>query len=48
LLGALYYLGHGWDFDDLEEATNINKETHRQFLPSESSTWQFFVEVKFF
>ncbi len=32
LLGTLCYLGHGWTFDDIEEATNINKETHRQFL----------------
>jgi len=32
LLGPLHYLGQGWTFDDLKEATNINKETHRQFL----------------
>jgi len=32
LLGTLCYLGHGWTFDNLKEATNINKETHRQFL----------------
>jgi len=26
LLGTLRYLSHGWTFDDLEEAMNINKE----------------------
>lgn len=32
LLGALRYLGRGWTFDDLEEATSISEECHRQFL----------------
>ena len=32
LLGALRYLGRGWTFDDLEESTAINEETHRQFF----------------
>lgn len=32
LLGALRYLGRGWTFDDLEESTGINEETHRQFF----------------
>ena len=32
LLGTLRYLGRGWTFDDLEEATGINEETHRQFF----------------
>ena len=32
LLGALRYIGRGWTFDDLEENTSINEETHRQFL----------------
>lgn len=32
LLGALRYLGRGWTFDDLEEATLISEETHRQFF----------------
>ncbi|CAB9496564.1 Plant transposon protein [Seminavis robusta] len=32
LLGALRYLGRGLTFDDLEEYTAINEETHRQFL----------------
>jgi hypothetical protein len=32
LLGALRYLGRGWTFDDVEEATAINEETHRQFF----------------
>ena len=32
LLSALRYLGRGWTFDDLEEATAINNETMRQFF----------------
>jgi hypothetical protein len=32
LLGALRYLGRGLTFDDLEEYTSINEETHRQFF----------------
>ena len=32
LLGALRYLGRGWTFDDIEEATAIGKETHRRFF----------------
>eukprot|EP00797_Seminavis_robusta_P020115 Sro3065_g343090.1 Plant transposon protein (509) ;mRNA; r:3511-5037 len=32
ILGALRYLGRGLTFDDLEEYTAINEETHRQFL----------------
>ena len=32
ILGSLRYLGRGWVFDDIEEATGINKETHRQFF----------------
>jgi len=32
LLGTLQYLGRGWTFDDLEEQTAINEETHRQFF----------------
>lgn len=32
LLGALRYLGRGWTFDDIEEQTGINEETHRQFF----------------
>jgi hypothetical protein len=32
LLGALWYLRRGWTFDDVEEATLIDKETHRQFF----------------
>ena len=32
LLGALRYLGRGWTFDDIEEATAIGKETHRIFF----------------
>ena len=32
ILGALRYLGRGWTFDDLEEATAIDEETHRQFF----------------
>jgi len=32
LLGALRYLGRGWTFDDVEEATGISEETHRQFF----------------
>lgn len=32
LLSVLRYLGRGWTFDDLEEATAINNETMRQFF----------------
>lgn len=32
LLGALRYLGRGLTFDDLEEYTAIDEETHRQFF----------------
>ncbi|CAB9502528.1 Plant transposon protein [Seminavis robusta] len=32
ILGALRYLGRGLTFDDLEEYTAINEETHRQFF----------------
>jgi len=32
LLGSLRYLGRGLTFDDLEEYTAINEETHRQFF----------------
>ena len=32
LLGALRYLGRGWTFDNLEEATAISEETHRRFF----------------
>ncbi len=32
VLGCLRYLGRGWAFDDLEEATGISAETHRKFL----------------
>ncbi len=32
ILGALRYLGRGWTFDNIEESTGIDEETHRQFL----------------
>ncbi len=32
ILGALRYLGRGWTFDDLAEATNISESTHREFF----------------
>ena len=32
LLGSLRYLGRGWTFDDVEEATGISQETHRNFF----------------
>ena len=32
VLGALRYLGRGWTFDDLQEATGIDSDTHRQFF----------------
>jgi hypothetical protein len=32
VMGALRYLGRGWTFDDIEEATAISEETHRQFF----------------
>ena len=31
LLGTLRYLGRGWTFDDIEEATAISLEVHRVF-----------------
>jgi hypothetical protein len=34
ILGSLRYLGRGWTFDDLEEATGISEETHRAFFHS--------------
>jgi len=44
LLGSLRYLGRGWTFDDLEEATAIHEETHRQFFHvfiEWGSTWLY-------
>lgn len=32
LLGTLRYLGRGWTFDDIEEATGISGEVHRCFF----------------
>ena len=32
MLGSLRYLGRGWTFDDLEEATDISEEKHRLFF----------------
>ncbi len=32
VLGSLRYLGRGWTFDDLEEATGVHEETHRRFF----------------
>jgi hypothetical protein len=32
VLGALRYLGRGFTFDDIEEATCIGEETHRRFF----------------
>lgn len=32
ILGAFRYLGRGWTFDDLEEATGISEEVHRCFF----------------
>jgi hypothetical protein len=32
LLGSLRYLGRGWTFDDLEEATHISRDVHRCFF----------------
>jgi hypothetical protein len=32
ILGSLRYIGRGWTFDDLEEATGISQETHRSFF----------------
>lgn len=32
ILGALRYIGRGWTFDDLEEATAISEERHRRFF----------------
>jgi hypothetical protein len=32
ILGALRYLGHGWTFDDLEEATRVSEEVPKCFF----------------
>jgi hypothetical protein len=32
LLGTFRYLGRGWTFDDLDEATGISEEVHRVFF----------------
>jgi len=32
VLGVLRVLGRGWTFDDLDEATAVGEETHRQFF----------------
>lgn len=32
VLGALRYLGHGWTFENFEEATAVSKEVHRTFF----------------
>jgi hypothetical protein len=32
VLGSLRYLGRGWTFDDIEESTLIDEETHRRFF----------------
>jgi hypothetical protein len=34
VLGAFHYLGHGFTFDDLDEATAISCETHHNFFIS--------------
>ena len=32
ILGALRYLGRGWTFDDVSEATGVSEESHRSFF----------------
>lgn len=32
ILGSLRYLGRGWTFDDIYEATCVSEEVHRKFL----------------
>ena len=32
ILGALRYLGRGWTFDDIFEATSVSEEVHRTFF----------------
>lgn len=32
ILGSLRYLGRGWTFDDIAEATGVSEESHRNFL----------------
>jgi len=32
VLGSLRYLGRGWTFDDVAEATGVSEETHRKFF----------------
>ena len=31
-MGALRYLGRGWTFDDIKEATGVTQEVNRQFF----------------
>jgi hypothetical protein len=38
ILGTFRYLGRGWTFDDLQEATLISQERHRKFLHVVGST----------
>ncbi len=37
ILGSLRYLGRGWAFDDIEEATSISEEVHRTFFHGNNS-----------
>jgi hypothetical protein len=32
LLGSLRYVGRGWTFDDIEEATKVSCDVHLDFL----------------
>ena len=32
LLGSLRYLGRGWTFDDIQEATKVSRDVHRCFF----------------
>ena len=32
ILGSLRYLGRGWTFDDITEATGVSEEVHRRFF----------------
>jgi hypothetical protein len=48
LLGSLRYLGRGWTFDDIEEATCISREVHRTFFRVFISWGSTFLFEKYF
>ena len=39
LMGVFRVLGRGWCFDDVEEATEVNQESHRRFFHKWTEWW---------